>query len=314
MKDQYLRDIDYLRISVTDLCNLRCTYCMPKDGVKKLSHNDIMSIERIIEVIKVFASLGISKIRLTGGEPLVRKGIIDIVKGIKNIKGINLLGMTTNGILLKEYAHDLYKAGLDRINISLDTLDKDKYKKITRGGDIYKVFEGIKAVKEAGFKDIRINTVLLGKFNEDEIDDLFKFAHDNDLFLRFIELMPIGEARIFNKDNFVSNDILIDKLNDLIKVEDDGVSITYIFKDNKGKIGLISPLSHMFCSTCNRIRLTSDGKIKPCLHSSKEIDINGLENEDLIKTIKEAIFNKPKSHHLNEEDSSSLRGMSLIGG
>lgn len=314
MKDQYLREIDYLRISVTDLCNLRCSYCMPKGGVKKLSHSDIMSIERIIEVTKVFASLGITKVRLTGGEPLVRKGIVDIVKGIKNIKGITLLAVTTNGILLKDYASDLYQAGLDRINISLDTLDIDKYKLLTRGGDISKVFEGIKESKKVGFKDIRINTVLLAKFNEDEIDDLFKFAHDNDLFLRFIELMPIGEAKKLNKDSFISNDILKDKLNDLIKVEDDGVSITYAFKDGKGKIGLISPLSHMFCSSCNRIRLTSDGKIKPCLHSSNEIDINGLDDEELVKAIKEAIFNKPKSHHLNEEDSSSLRGMSEIGG
>lgn len=287
---------------------------MPEQGIVKKDHLDILSVEQIIEIASACAKLGIDKIRLTGGEPLVRRGIIDIVKGLSKIPNIKCLAITTNGILLDEYAVELIESGITRINISLDTLNKDKYFKLTRGGNIDDVFKGIKTLKRLGFKDIRINTVLLKKFNDDEIESLCAFAHDNDLYLRFIELMPIGESIKLAKDNFESVQSVLSRMPNLVKCLDSGVATNYEFSDHKGKIGLISPLSNIFCSSCNRIRLTSDGRIKPCLHSKEEIDLNGLTGEDLVNKIKESILAKPKSHHLQDEESSSLRGMSEIGG
>ena len=315
MKDLFNREIDYLRISLTDLCNLRCTYCMPKDGVRKLSHENILSFERIKEIVEASVKLGIKKIRLTGGEPLVRKGISEICRLIADIPGVEELCLTTNGVLLKEYAKELKDAGVTRINISLDTLNKDKYKKITRGGNLDDVLEGIKAVKEAGFKNTKINCVLIGGFNDDEIEDFAKFANSNELSFRFIELMPIGEGEKLESKAFISNDEILRRLPDLVKVEDDGVSSLYKFKCGGGSIGLISPLSHSFCEKCSRIRLTSDGKLRLCLHSNLEVDLKDLSGDELIEAIKKAILLKPKEHHLiKDKKSSSERGMSEIGG
>lgn len=314
MKDAFDREIDYLRISLTDLCNLRCIYCMPKDGVTKKSHTEILSFERIIEIVEAFARLGIKKVRLTGGEPLVRKGIVNICQDISKIEGIETLAITTNGVLLKKYAKELYSAGVNQLNISLDTLNKDKYFRITRGGNIDDVLEGIEEAKRVGFKHLKINCVLIKNFNDDEICDFAKFAKYNDLDVRFIELMSIGEAKNL-KDSFLSNDEILKRIPDLIPLSIDGVSMEYGFKDSKGKIGLISPLSHMFCSSCSRIRLTSDGKIKPCLHSDVEIDLKDLHGDELINKLKEAILVKPKEHLLNKKkNSDSNRTMNEIGG
>ncbi len=315
MQDRFDREVDYLRISVTDLCNYRCLYCMPKDGIMKKEHNDIISFERIVEIVTSLTSLGIKKIRLTGGEPLLRNGIIDLCKMLKKIKGIEELCITTNASLLKKYAKDLFEAGVSKLNISLDTLKEGRYKLITRGGNLSDVLEGIKEAKRVGFKNIKINCVLIGGFNDDEIIDFAKFANDYNLEFRFIELMPIGEAIHYPKEAFISNDIVLEKLPNLIPLKFDGVTSLYGFKNDKGRIGLISPLSHTFCHTCSRIRLTSDGKIKPCLHSSLEIDLANLHGEELNKKLKEAIFNKPKMHLLNEKKKSdSSRLMSEIGG
>lgn len=315
MKDTFNREVDYLRISVTDLCNLRCTYCMPSFGVDKLSHERIISPERIQEIVKACSKLGIKKVRLTGGEPLVRKGIIDIIKMIKEIPEIEEICLTTNGIALKEMAKPLLEAGVNRLNISLDTLKPNKYKAITRNGNIQDVLDGIKEAKAVGFKNIKINAVLIGGFNDDEIEDFAKFAAENELTIRFIELMPIGEGNKLPKASFISNDLILSKIDNLIKVNDDGVSILYRIKDTNGYIGLISPLSHEFCKTCSRIRLTSDGKIKPCLHSKAEFDLNYLHDEALVKAIRKSILAKPEKHHLNEDGkSSSLRPMNKVGG
>lgn len=315
MKDLFNREVDYLRISVTDLCNLRCVYCMPEKGVQKLSHSEIISPERIKEIVEASVKLGIKKIRLTGGEPLVRKGVVEIIKMIRSIPQIEEICLTTNGILLPEMAQDLYDAGLDRLNISLDTLDKVKYARITRNGDLSKVLLGIKKAQEVGFKNIKINCVLIGGFNDDEIEAFEQFASENKLIVRFIELMPIGESENFDKKSFISNDLIMSKLPDLEMINDDGVCSYYRIKNHEGIIGLISPLSHMFCATCSRIRLTSDGKIKPCLHSTSELDTNNLHGDELTEAIKKAILAKPKQHHLNEEGkSSSLRSMDKIGG
>lgn len=313
MKDRFGRDITYLRISVTDLCNLRCKYCMPESGVESLCHSDILSLEEIVEIVKVAAKNGITKIRLTGGEPLVRRGFIHLCKEISKIEQIEDIAITTNGVHLKNMADDLFENKVKRINFSLDTLVKEKYNDITRRNDFDKTMESLFYAIEKGFK-VKLNVVLIGGFNDDEIENFVKLANDYDLEVRFIELMQIGETANWSKDKFVSNKIVLEKVP---KLEFDGVSGVakiYKIKGQKGKIGLISPISCSFCSDCNRIRLTSDGKLKPCLHSKDEINLKGLSGEELEEVFKRGIFDKPEKHHLEEGKSESARDMNKIGG
>ena len=313
MKDRFGRDITYLRISVTDLCNLRCKYCMPESGVESLCHSDILSLEEIVEIVKVAAKNGITKIRLTGGEPLVRRGFIHLCKEISKIEQIEDIAITTNGVHLKNMADDLFENKVKRINFSLDTLVKEKYNDITRRNDFEKTMESLFYAIEKGFK-VKLNVVLIGGFNDDEIENFVKLANDYDLEVRFIELMQIGETANWSKDKFVSNKIVLEKVP---KLEFDGVSGVakiYKIKGQKGKIGLISPISCSFCSDCNRIRLTSDGKLKPCLHSKDEINLKGLSGEELEEVFKRGIFDKPEKHHLEDGKSESARDMNKIGG
>ena len=313
MKDRFGRDITYLRISVTDLCNLRCKYCMPESGVESLCHSDILSLEEIVEIVKVAAKNGITKIRLTGGEPLVRRGFVHLCKEISKIEQIEDIAITTNGVHLKNMADDLFENKVKRINFSLDTLVKEKYNDITRRNDFDKTMESLFYAIEKGFK-VKLNVVLIGGFNDDEIENFVKLANDYDLEVRFIELMQIGETANWSKDKFVSNKIVLEKVP---KLEFDGVSGVakiYKIKGQKGKIGLISPISCSFCSDCNRIRLTSDGKLKPCLHSKDEINLKGLSGEELEEVFKIGIFDKPEKHHLEEGKSESARDMNKIGG
>lgn len=313
MKDKFGREINYLRISVTDLCDLRCKYCMPSSGVEKLKHEDILKPEQIYEIVSVLASLGIKKVRITGGEPLVRKGLEDIIRLIRSIPEIEEICLTTNGVKLKEKARLLKDCGVDRLNISLDTLDEEKYHELTRFGNLSNVLEGIQEAQRVGFKNIKINTVLIGGFNDGEICNFIDFAAKNNLTVRFIELMPIGESKKMDKKAFILNDFIKeDKRLEFYK--DDGVSSLYKIKGSNGYIGLISPLSNRFCKECNRIRLTADGKIKPCLHSKEEIDISKLHGSELKKTLIKSIESKPKEHHLEKGTSKATRGMSLIGG
>ena len=313
MKDRFGRDITYLRISVTDLCNLRCKYCMPESGVESLCNSDILSLEEIVEIVKVAAKNGITKIRLTGGEPLVRRGFVHLCKEISKIEQIEDIAITTNGVHLKNMADDLFENKVKRINFSLDTLVKEKYNDITRRNDFDKTMESLFYAIEKGFK-VKLNVVLIGGFNDDEIENFVKLANDYDLEVRFIELMQIGETANWSKDKFVSNKIVLEKVP---KLEFDGVSGVakiYKIKGQKGKIGLISPISCSFCSDCNRIRLTSDGKLKPCLHSKDEINLKGLSGEELEEVFKRGIFDKPEKHHLEEGKSESARDMNKIGG
>ena len=313
MKDRFGRDITYLRISVTDLCNLRCKYCMPESGVESLCHSDILSLEEIVEIVNVAAKNGITKIRLTGGEPLVRHGFVHLCKEISKIEQIEDIAITTNGVHLKNMADDLFENKVKRINFSLDTLVKEKYNDITRRNDFDKTMESLFYAIEKGFK-VKLNVVLIGGFNDDEIENFVKLANDYDLEVRFIELMQIGETANWSKDKFVSNKIVLEKVP---KLEFDGVSGVakiYKIKGQKGKIGLISPISCSFCSDCNRIRLTSDGKLKPCLHSKDEINLKGLSGEELEEVFKRGIFDKPEKHHLEEGKSESARDMNKIGG
>jgi len=313
MKDRFGRNITYLRISVTDLCNLRCKYCMPESGVESLCHSDILSIEEIVEIVKVASKNGIKKIRLTGGEPLVRRGFINLCKQISEINEIEDIAITTNGVYLKEMADELFENKVRRINFSLDTLIKEKYNDITRRNDFDKTMESLFYAIKKGFK-VKINVVLIGGFNDDEIQDFVNLANDYDLEVRFIELMQIGETANWSKDKFVSNKIVLEKVP---KLEFDGVSGVakiYKIKGQKGRIGLISPISCSFCEDCNRIRLTSDGKLKPCLHSKDEINLKGLSGEELEEVFKRGIFEKPEKHHLEDGKSESARDMNKIGG
>ena len=313
MKDRFGRNITYLRISVTDLCNLRCKYCMPESGVESLCHSDILSIEEIVEIVKVASKNGIKKIRLTGGEPLVHRGFINLCKQISEINEIEDIAITTNGVYLKEMADELFENKVRRINFSLDTLIKEKYNDITRRNDFDKTMESLFYAIKKGFK-VKINVVLIGGFNDDEIEDFVNLANKYDLEVRFIELMQIGETANWSKDKFVSNKIVLEKVP---KLEFDGVSGVakiYKIKGQKGRIGLISPISCSFCEDCNRIRLTSDGKLKPCLHSKDEINLKGLSGEELEEVFKRGIYEKPEKHHLEDGKSESARDMNKIGG
>ncbi|WBB29456.1 GTP 3',8-cyclase MoaA [Parvimonas micra] len=313
MKDRFGRDITYLRISVTDLCNLRCKYCMPESGIKSLCHSDILSIEEIVEIVKVASKNGIKKIRLTGGEPLVRRGFINLCKQISKIDEIEDIAITTNGVYLKEMADELFENKVRRINFSLDTLIKEKYNDITRRNDFDKTMESLFYAIKKGFK-VKINVVLIGGFNDDEIQDFVNLANKYDLEVRFIELMQIGETANWSKDKFVSNKIVLEKVPELEFDGVSGVAKIYKIKGQKGRIGLISPISCSFCEDCNRIRLTSDGKLKPCLHSKDEINLKGLSGEELEEVFKRGIFEKPEKHHLEDGKSESARDMNKIGG
>lgn len=313
MKDRFGRNITYLRISVTDLCNLRCKYCMPERGVKSLCHSDILSIEEIVEIVKVASKNGIKKIRLTGGEPLVRRGFINLCKQISEINEIEDIAITTNGVYLKDMADELFENKVRRINFSLDTLIKEKYNDITRRNDFDKTMESLFYAIKKGFK-VKINVVLIGGFNDDEIQDFVNLANDYDLEVRFIELMQIGETANWSKDKFVSNKIVLEKVPELEFDGVSGVAKIYKIKGQKGRIGLISPISCSFCEDCNRIRLTSDGKLKPCLHSKDEINLKGLSGEELEEVFKRGIFEKPEKHHLEDGKSESARDMNKIGG
>lgn len=317
MRDLYGRKINYLRISVTDLCNLRCKYCMPERGVSKICHSDMLTIEETIEIAQAFVDLGVDKIRLTGGEPLVKNGILDLVKEIGKLN-IKDFAMTTNGLLLKKYAKDLKALGLNRVNISLDTLDSDKYSSITRGGRLEDVLDGIKAALENELVPIKINNVLMGGFNDNEIRDFVNWTRYEDIDVRFIELMPIGQALNMDKAAFIPNETVLDRVKDLYPVprkDKSSPAKYYKLPNGKGRVGIINPISCKFCSDCNRVRLTSQGKLKLCLHSNEEIDLKTpLRNgQDIKMIIKRAILDKPESHQL-EEGQYVEKGMNQIGG
>ena len=324
MKDKYNREIKYLRISLTELCNFRCRYCMPEEGICKKKHEDMMTQEEIISAVRVATKLGVSKIRLTGGEPLVKKNVVDIVSKIREIDGVEEICLTTNAALLPQCAKDLKSAGLDRVNISLDTLDKEKFKYITRIGELDDTLKGIDVALETGFKKVKINTVVIGGFNDDEIVDIANITLEKPLDVRFIELMPMYDSGDFGKDAFISYEEVLEiikkSLNgkSFLDVSDDENSVARLYKIEgaKGCIGVISPVNNHFCDRCNRLRLTADGKIKPCLHSNQEISIKGLSEKEMEEKFIEAIMSKPEKHSLLSYESRSRadRNMNEIGG
>lgn len=305
-----------MRISVTDRCNLRCTYCMPETGVQNIGHEQILGFEDIEKVVRAACNLGFDKFRLTGGEPLVRRGILSLVEKIAAVPGVKDLAMTTNGVLLAEMAAQLKSAGLNRINISVDTLDPEKFKTITRGGELSDVLAGIEAAEEAGLTPIRINAVAMRGFNDDEILKFAKLTDNHPYDIRFIELMPIGNAD--SRGSYISTGEIAEMLHGYEPIYDkSGVAEYYKKSGAQGRIGLISPLSNHFCGDCNKVRLTPDGKLKPCLHSDREIDIKPAlaSGEDaLMDLLSEVVAGKEERHYINDGAAPIKRDMNKIGG
>ena len=315
MQDRYGRTIKYLRLSVTDLCNCRCVYCMGENGVPRLPHSAILSFEEIEEIVRAAVSLGVTKVRLTGGEPLVRRGIDELVRRLRGIEGVEELAMTTNGARLAEYAARLKSAGLDRLNVSLDTLDPEKFRRITRIGELRDTLDGLDAARRAGFEHIKLNTVLMGGVNDDEIAEIAALAKDGAFDVRFIELMPIGECTDWDRRRFLPAERVLEYLPKGERVPSDGVAELWRPAGFRGTVGLIRPLSHRFCADCDRIRVTADGCLKPCLHSAREIPLRGKHGEALVRTIAEGMQTKPREHHMADGHASeSRRGMNRIGG
>ena len=282
MIDKHSRRISYLRISVTDLCNLRCVYCMPAGGSELSRKEEILSLEEILKLIKHGVSLGVNKIRITGGEPLVRKGITSLIRKISEISGINDIALTTNGVFLKEFASELKSSGLSRLNISLDTMREDRFHDITRGGNIADVFDGVEAVLKAGFKGTKMNAVVMRGDNDDEIHDFVKYIMERDIELRFIELMASGWKDMVDEDRFMPTSEIMERVREVGELVPDkqrvggGPATIYRIKGALGSIGFISAVSKPFCKTCNRLRLTSDGKLRSCLLSGGDVDIKGI--------------------------------------
>ena len=314
MKDGYGRDIYYLRLSVTDLCNLRCVYCMPAGGVEKRRHEDVLTVEELEEIARSAGRCWIRKIRLTGGEPLVRRGIVDICARTAAAPGVEDVCMTTNGLLLPKLAPELRKAGLRRVNISLDTLSPELYRELTRVGNIEDAVSGLKAALD-NFETVKINAVLIGGTNEPEIRQMVYITKDAPVELRFIELMPIGECAHWPRERFLENSAVLEAVPELEPCGTSGVARLFSLPNARGRVGLISPLSSHFCPECNRIRITPDGRLKPCLHSAQEIELRGFHGAELDAKLREGICAKPMRHHLSPASpSESLRGMSRIGG
>ena len=306
-----------MRLSVTDRCNLRCRYCMPADGVCKKDHEQMLTEDEMITAVEAAASLGIKKLRITGGEPLVKKNILSICRRAAAVEGINEVCLTTNGILLPQMAKDLREAGVRRINLSLDTLKPEKYNYITRIGTLDDFWAGLHAALDAGFVKIKINAVLIGGFNDDEIVPLAELTKQYPVDVRFIEMMPMYDSGDFKEAAFVPNTRVLELLPEAQLVNPDGgVAKLYRLPGGQGNIGLISPVNAHFCGSCNRIRLTADGKIKPCLHSADEYSVKGLDFAGMKAVMEQSIRNKPQWHGDLDalHRSQAGRNMNQIGG
>jgi cyclic pyranopterin phosphate synthase len=317
LQDDFFRVIDYLRVSVTDRCNLRCLYCMPSDGVMPSTHSEILSYEELLRIVKVAAGLGVRKVRLTGGEPLIRKNIAFLISEIRKIQGIEDLSMTTNGTLLEKYAAEIAAAGLDRVNVSIDSFDPATYRKITRGGSLDVVLRGLDAARKAGLMPIKINMVPLRGINDGEIISFARMTFDSDYHVRFIECMPSASSDFWSPDRYITTDDLkgmIEKIAPLtpVRVRKNGPSKYYRLRGAQGIVGFISALTHHFCGDCNRLRLTADGKLRPCLFSETEIDLraplrNGALDSEIERLLRLSIAVKPEGHNIggSREDTEN---------
>ncbi len=338
--DAHGRRIDYLRISLTDRCNLRCVYCMPESGVAWKDPSEILTYDEILRFSRVAVEEGISKIRLTGGEPLVRRGVPDLVRDLRAIAGVESLALTTNATLLPRFAAELRDAGLERINISLDSLDPEAYARITRGGNLQDALDGLDAAFETGFSPVKLNVVVVRSLAQDLLG-FAKMSLGRPLHVRFIEYMPVGDAEegsgchsdgsaSWTAADTMPSEEVVDRisaegvaagLGELLEVERDkapggwGPARYYRFAESQGTVGVISPLSHHFCAECNRLRLTADGRLRPCLFSDNELDVRTVlregTDEDVRAIVREALRIKPENH---AERIGTERQMSQIGG
>ncbi len=323
--DRFNRSINYLRVSITDRCNLRCVYCTPPDGERRLRHRDILRYEELLRIVRIALKLGIKKIRLTGGEPFVRKGIQEFIPMLMALKGLDDISLTTNGVYLKDNLEMLKAAGIKRINVSIDSLNRVKFKRITRFDYFSEVWEGIEKARDMGFYPIKLNVVIMKGINDNEVLDFGRLAIEHPYHIRFIECMPVGFES--NSLAFIPNSeiekTLVHKFGPLIPVspgQNDGPAERYRFDGGKGEIGLISPISNSFCQHCNRLRLTANGMLLPCLLSNIEVDIKdplrrGCLDEELIEVFLKAVDVKPKCHPLNLDNNQKVhRKMCSIGG
>ena len=313
MVDNYGRTISYLRLSVTDLCNLRCRYCMPEAGECKKRHEDMLTEDEMVTAVTAAAQLGIRKLRITGGEPLVKKNILSICRRTAAVPGIDEVCVTTNGVLLKGFAENLKKSGVKRLNISLDTLNGEKFRRITRGGNLQAVLSGIDAALSAGFRKIKINAVLMGGFNDDEINELAQLTMKQSVDVRFIELMPMVDTGYKDFD-YLPVSVVLDRAPGLEPLSVDGVAKLYRLPGAVGNVGLISPVSDNFCDGCNRIRLTADGRFKPGLHAPEEFSVKGMDVTEMMEQFRRAVLAKPRWHGEFSARSKAGREMNEIGG
>lgn len=339
--DQFSRTISYLRLSLTDRCNLRCIYCMPEEDQdpdskvktgKFLQHAELLSYEELLRVVRLTVSQGMNKLRLTGGEPLVRKGILEFIHQLAQLDGLSEIRLTTNGVLLAEYAERLYTEGVRHINVSLDTLMRQKFKQITGRDYFTRVWDGLQAARRLGFR-IKLNVVAMRGVNDGEFRDFARLALEQPFQVRFIEFMPVGDKNSWQKEKFISSEeikLLIAELGSLTPYQrsyGEGPARMYNFegKDGRtGSIGFISPISHHFCDKCNRLRLTSEGRLRACLLSDRETDLktllrHGATDQQLVDAIRQTITNKPQGHTLQQDllgaDRQTCSGrMSRIGG
>ena len=312
MRDSFGRTIDYLRLSVTDRCNYRCRYCVKDPDF--CPARDLLSLEECVEIVHAAAACGVRKVRLTGGEPLVRRDILDLCRAVSQVPAIEELCLTTNASLLPQYAVPLRQAGVSRLNISLDTLREDRFAALSRTGHLSDATAGIQSALDAGFSRLKINMVLIGGFNDDEIPDFVRLTLDHPWEIRFIELMPMGPCADWPKSCFLPCTTVLERCPDLQPVGVQGVADCWQLPGAAGRVGLISPVSHTFCGQCRRIRVTADGHLKVCLHSREEVSLRGLTGSDLANAIRIAIEAKPEHHHLERGRSETPRTMNQIGG
>jgi GTP 3',8-cyclase len=324
MHDSYGRRINYLRISLTDACNLRCVYCMPEQMTFRPRH-ELMTDEEILYLVKVGASLGVDKIRLTGGEPTIRPNLTELVRGIAAIPGIRDIAMTTNAVLLDKLAAPLAEAGLKRVNVSIDTLDPEKFQRITRWGDIDDVWRGIRAAEAAGLAPLKLNCVVVREFNDDDIIDLARLTLENDWEVRFIEMMPFGEVSDFQQSNVVSFKEMRERVEHVFgPLEDAGYDFVdpsrpFRIPGAMGTLGFISSVTEPFCQGCGRVRLTADGKLRLCLLRDDEVDLltplrQGANFEEMRVLMRDGAFHKPWGHSLSQGEFAENRSMNQIGG
>ncbi len=326
MKDQFGRRIDYLRISVTDKCNLRCSYCMPVEGLEWIPRSELLSFEEITAIVSQMAEMGLETIRITGGEPLVRRDLPDLIEMLAAVRGIRDIALSTNAVLLPQFAQRLRKAGVQRVNISLDTLRRSRFERIARRPVRFfdATLEGIEAAERAGFAPLKINTVLLRGINDDEVEEFAAITRRKPWHVRFIELMPVAE-NLHLSDRFIAADVILDRLSrmaDLRPVSGprgNGPARYFSYPDSAGTIGVITPLSHEYCYRCNRMRLTADGRLRTCLFGTHEVDLRAplRETGSVHEAVHLALAGKPKQHLLqigSTTGSGGLSALSQVGG